>query len=118
MGHTILIVDDEPGIREYAREVLETQGYTVLDTGDPRQALRIAKEQQVDLLLTDVVMPLMKGPELADHIQAASTSTKVLLMSGVQTSDAAHPGWPFISKPFQPDTLADHVGRALAQQSS
>lgn len=81
------------------REALESFGYIVLDTGDPQQALRIVKAQPVHLLLTDVVMPLMKGTELADRIQAVSPSTKVLLMSGYQTSDIAPSGRPFLPSP-------------------
>ncbi len=69
---TVLVVDDEAGIRAVVRGMLEAKGYAVLDTADPHQALRIATQQPVHLLLTDVVMPLMKGTELADRLQALS----------------------------------------------
>jgi CheY-like chemotaxis protein len=82
MAETILIVDDDEDVREIARHALSVRKYIALETGDPQQAIRMVKEQRIDLLLTDVVMPLMSGTELADRIQAVSASTKVLLMSG------------------------------------
>lgn len=118
MAETILVVDDEPEVRALAREALEAWGYIVLDTGDPQQALRIVKAQPVHLLLTDVVMPLMKGTELADHVQAVSASTKVLLMSGYQTSDIAPSGRPFLDKPFRVETLKERVRDVLARPSA
>lgn len=118
MYETILVVDDEPEVCALAREALESFGYIVLDTGDPQQALRIVKAQPVHLLLTDVVMPLMKGTELADRIQAVSPSTKVLLMSGYQTSDIAPSGRPFLPKPFRIETLKERVRDMLARPSA
>jgi len=78
---TILVVDDQDDVRALVRDILALQGYTVLDTGDPQEALRIATQQAIHLLLTDVVMPLMKGTELARRLDAISPQTKVLLMS-------------------------------------
>jgi CheY-like chemotaxis protein len=97
MTETILIVDDDEDVRSIARQALSVRKYIALETGDPQQAIRMAKEQRIDLLLTDVVMPLMNGTELADRIQAVSASTKVLLMSGYQTSAITRQGgrsWP------------------------
>jgi two-component system cell cycle sensor histidine kinase/response regulator CckA len=78
---TILVVDDEDDIRVVVRQMLTADGYLVLDTEDPNQALRLAGQQHVDLLLTDVVMPLMRGTELAQRLLALVPSAKVLLMS-------------------------------------
>ena len=58
---TILVVDDQDDVRALVRDILALQGYTVLDTSDPQAALRIATQQAIHLLLTDVVMPLMKA---------------------------------------------------------
>lgn len=69
---TILVVDDEEVVRSVVRDMLESDGYTILDTGDPQHALRVARDQPVHLLLSDVVMPLMKGPELAAKLLAMS----------------------------------------------
>ena len=118
MTETILIVDDDEDVREIARHALSVRKYIALETGDPQQAIRMAKEQRIDLLLTDVVMPLMSGTELADRIQAVSASTKVLLMSGYQTSAITPSGRPFMAKPFSIDELARRVRETLDRPSS
>jgi two-component system cell cycle sensor histidine kinase/response regulator CckA len=64
MAEIFLVVDDDDDVRAVARQALLVQGFLVLDTGDPQQAIRMAKQQRIDLLLTDVVMPMMKGTEL------------------------------------------------------
>jgi two-component system, cell cycle sensor histidine kinase and response regulator CckA len=115
---TVLVVDDEPDIRAVVRGILEQKGYTVLDTGDPHQALRWAAQQPVDLLLTDVIMPLMKGTELAQRFLALSPWTKVLLMSAYKVAEITASNRPFIPKPFTPDALGDRVRQLLAPPSS
>ena len=114
---TILVVDDEEVVRSVVRGMLESEGYTILDTGDPQHALRIAREQPVHLLLTDVVMPLMKGPELAAKLLAVSPSTRILLMSAYPMSQVAASGRAFISKPFSVQSLNDKVRQVLEQSS-
>jgi CheY-like chemotaxis protein len=115
---TILVVDDEPAVRSLAVDLLAAVGYTLLETGDPSRALRLVKEQEVHLLLSDVVMPLMKGTELANRVQAASASTKVLLMSGFTVAEVASSGRPFIGKPFTPAQLRDKVRQVLDAPSA
>jgi two-component system, cell cycle sensor histidine kinase and response regulator CckA len=115
---TILVVDDEDDIRVVVRKMLEAKGYTVLDARDPHQALRIVTQQPVHLLLTDVVMPLMRGTELAQRFQAVSPWTKVLLMSAYKVAEIAASGHPFIPKPFTPDALAMKVRQVLLAQPS
>ena len=83
----VLVVDDEPDIRTVVRGMLTAKGYTVLDTGDPQQAIRMSTQQAVHLLVTDVVMPLMKGTELAKRVQEVSPWTKVLLMSAYKVAE-------------------------------
>ena len=114
---TILVVDDEEVVRSVVRDMLEPEGYTILDTGDPQQALRIAREQPVHLLLTDVVMPLMKGPELATKLLAVSPSTKVILMSAYPMSEVAASGRAFIGKPFSVQGLIARIRQLLEQAS-
>ena len=118
MAHTILVVDDDEDIRAIARQGLVTRGYVALETGDPHEAIGIAKEQRIDLLLTDVIMPIMKGTELADRVEAVSPSTKVLLMSGYLTSDVVGSGRHFMAKPFSIDDLARRVRDTLDRPSS
>jgi DNA-binding NtrC family response regulator len=115
---TILVVDDEEDIRAVVRKMLEAEGYTVLDAGDPQQALRLATQQPVHLLLTDVVMPLLRGTELAQRVRAVSPWTKVLLMSAYKVSEVTASGYPFIPKPFTPDVLVAQVRQLLLAQPS
>lgn len=115
---TILVVDDEDDIRTVVRKMLEAKGYTVLNASDPQQALRLATQQPVHLLLTDVVMPLLRGTELAQRVQAVSPWTKVLLMSAYKISEITASGYPFIPKPFTPDALVAKVRQVLLAQPS
>jgi len=113
---TILVVDDEDHVRVVARGMLETKGYTVLDTGDPQMALHWVKSGVCfHLLLVDVVMARMKGTELANRLKTLSPQTKVLLMSGYVVSGVA--GYPFIAKPFTGDQLAERVREVLTRPS-
>jgi two-component system cell cycle sensor histidine kinase/response regulator CckA len=115
---TILVVDDEDDIRAVVRQMLTADGYTVLDAEDPNQALRLAGQQHVDLLLTDVVMPLMRGTELAQRLLAVVPSAKVLLMSAYKVAEIAASGHPFLTKPFTPDVLLDRVREILRDEPS
>jgi hypothetical protein len=114
---TILVVDDEDAVRALVRDILALDGYTVLDTSDPQEALWIATQQTIHLLLTDGGMPSMKGTELAHRLQALRPQTKVLLMSGNQVSEVTASGHPFIPKPFTPDALTETVRQVLAKPS-
>ncbi len=115
---TILVVDDEDDIRAVVRQMLTADGYLVLDAEDPNQALRLAGQQHVDLLLTDVVMPLMRGTELAQRLLAVVPSAKVLLMSAYKVAEIAASGHPFLAKPFTPDVLRDRVREILRDEPS
>jgi len=118
MRETILVVDDEDDIRVVVRQMLGAEGYVVLDAGDPHHALRLAAQQDVDLLLTDVVMPLMRGTELAQRLLAVAPSAKVLLMSAYKVAEVDASGHPFIAKPFTPQALADKVRQVLREGPS
>ena len=117
-GATILVVDDEAEVRALIREVLTLNGYTVIDTGDPVEARRIAERQPIQLLLTDVVMPIMNGLELAQRVEAASPTTKVLLMSGYSTAAVQGSGRPLLSKPFRTSDLLAAIRQMLDSRSA
>ena len=117
-GATILVVDDEAEVRALVREVLTLNGYTVLDTGDPIEARRLVEAQPVQLLLTDVVMPIMNGVELASRVEAVSPKTKVLLMSGYVTAAVKGSGRPLLSKPFKTTDLLAMVRQILDSRSA
>ena len=113
----VLVVDDEPDIRAVIRGMLTQKGYTVLDTGDPQQAIRMSTQQAVHLLVTDMVMPLMKGTDLAKRVQEVSPWTKVLLMSAYKVAEVTTSGLPFIAKPFTPEALVEKVRQILGAPS-
>ena len=81
---TVLIVEDEEAVRELASEFVKTAGYTVLTARDGTEALAIAEQsdEPIHLLLTDVVMPRMRGPELAKRLKSLRTSLRIVYMSG------------------------------------
>jgi CheY-like chemotaxis protein len=118
---TILLVDDEPGIRDLARDILTPQGYRILEAGNAEEALRVAREhgEPIDLLLTDVVMPGLHGHELAAQLLAQRPGLKVLYMSGFALVQAQHemmearaglePGSPILPKPFSAEGLIKKV---------
>jgi DNA-binding NtrC family response regulator len=118
-AETILVVEDEESILELARESLELLGYTVLTAGTPEIAIQLAKEQAVDLLITDVVMPRMNGRQLAEHLTTFHPGLKCLYMSGF-TADIItghqgiiNEGMKFLAKPFSLVVLAETVREAI-----
>jgi two-component system cell cycle sensor histidine kinase/response regulator CckA len=112
---TILLVDDRPDVRILTALMLRELGYTVLEANGPAQALNIV-HGKVDLILTDEIMPQMRGTELADTIRASNPNVKVLIMSGYIGSGQSHrfdPGFPFLQKPFTQQELALTVRHIL-----
>ncbi len=81
---TILLVDDESDVRDLARDILTAKGYRVLEAGGGEEAVRVVQShgEPIDLLLTDVVMPGMSGPELAAQLRGQRPEMMVLYMSG------------------------------------
>jgi CheY-like chemotaxis protein len=119
-SETILLVEDEEGIRSLVVGILRSRGYTVLEADRPSDALDISKnfEGPIHLLFTDVVMPQMSGRELAAQISAGRPTTKILYMSGYTNHAIAHhgvlnAGVPFLQKPFTPEALALKVREVL-----
>jgi PAS domain S-box-containing protein len=120
-GHeTILLVEDEPVILNMVRTLLEGMGYTVIGAETPGQAIRLANEYtgQIDLLMTDVVMPEMNGRELARNLLTYHPGIKRLFMSGYTANVIAHhgvldEGVHFIQKPFSRQELVNKVQEAL-----
>jgi two-component system, cell cycle sensor histidine kinase and response regulator CckA len=117
-SETILLVEDEAALGVVITEVLEEAGYTVIHTESPNDALKRmeAHEGTVHLLLTDVVMPEMNGPQLAARIRSTRPEARILFMSGY-SDDAlglASGGiGRWIGKPFSQDQLVREVRRAL-----
>ena len=123
ISETILLVDDDKGVRKLARRTLEQEGYTVLAAKDADEALRLAQESAgaIRLLLTDLVMPGMDGRTLANHLQVRYPKMQVLYMSGykdyaIGVNAALEPGANYLSKPFTPDSLTRAVREVLRQK--
>ena len=119
-NETILLVEDEPAVRSLATKLLNRKGYNVIEALDVDDAVRIADESadQIDLLLTDIVMPVMNGPALARIITRIRPTIRVLFMSGytedsiLQETHTATPSG-FLAKPFTVDGLAAKVREVL-----
>jgi PAS domain S-box-containing protein len=119
-SETILLVEDEESVRRVARAVLVRAGYHVLEAADCIDAARIAEHssETIHLLITDVVMPDMSGPELARRIRVELPELKVLCMSGYTDETVLHHGvvegeFVFLQKPITPDSLLRKVRDVL-----
>jgi signal transduction histidine kinase/ActR/RegA family two-component response regulator len=115
-NETILLVEDEGVVRSLVAEILETSGYTVLQAADGPSALELLRRHSgpVDLLVTDVVMPGMSGPDVAKAVASMRPGTQVLYTSGYTDSAIDHhgvlePGIAFLQKPFSADDLTRKV---------
>jgi CheY-like chemotaxis protein len=118
---TILLVEDSAAVRGAARQILVRQGYTVIACVDGDSALELlsSSNRAVDLLLTDVVMPVMSGRELAERIRARCPNASILYMSGypdqtVMSHGMIETGMAYIQKPFTPEALARKVRQVLS----
>ena len=121
---TILVAEDEDGVRSLTKEVLEKYGYTVLEASNGEEALKIAERHEgpLDLLLSDVVMPRMGGPELAQELLARRPAVKVLYMSGytdhpMVRRGVVNAGVAFLQKPFTPTVLVSRIREILESRS-
>ncbi len=115
-SETVLLVEDEPSLQNLGAKVLERLGYRVLATSNPLHAIELAENHsgEIDLLLTDVIMPEMNGRDLADTLKAQFPNLKILFMSGYPDNVIDHhgildKGVNFLEKPFMPESLTMKV---------
>lgn len=119
MREHVLVVDDEPMIRRLAARALLEEGFDVHEAGDGEEALALIRSGivNVDVVLTDIVMPRMNGVELLQSLSALRPDLPVLLMSGYATAELAALGiaspCAVLTKPFSPATLVAEVRRCL-----
>jgi two-component system cell cycle sensor histidine kinase/response regulator CckA len=122
---TILVVEDEPDVRHLASEMLKQQGYTVIEAGSGPEAVRLWRDNRdrIDLVLSDVVMPHMSGPEMTAELVKSKPGLKVIYMSGYTGETIARhgvlaQGVRFLQKPFTLRTLARKVRAVLDENTS
>jgi nitrogen-specific signal transduction histidine kinase/ActR/RegA family two-component response regulator len=121
---TVLLVEDEAALRTVTSEFLESKGYHVLQAGDGLEALRIseAHEEGIDLLLTDVIIPGLRGIEVAERVRAERPGIAIVFMSGYTELGAQEQGIQksdgFLQKPFSLLTLSTAIRRALDNQGA
>jgi len=120
IGETVLVVEDDEQVRGLVCGLLSRAGYEVLGPSTPTEALKLADHHhgRIDLLLTDVVMPHLTGPELARHLALSHPTAKVLYMSGyteeaIMHQGALDPGIAFLPKPLSPESLLSKVREVL-----
>jgi CheY-like chemotaxis protein len=119
-SETIVLVEDEDGLRALIREVLEDAGYRVVEAPDPERGLAAVRAlpQRIDLLMTDVILPQMRGNELADRVREMSPRARVLFMSGytdeaIGQQPVLAPRAPFLQKPSSLAALLAKVRAVL-----
>jgi CheY-like chemotaxis protein len=116
----VLLAEVEPLIRNLMHRLLDSWGYRVLSAGNGREAMELADGHKgpIDLLVSDVHMPEMDGPELAKKLKAKRPKLQVILLSGYsQTDIVIQPGWTFIQKPFQLQELSAAIAVSLGSQT-
>jgi DNA-binding response OmpR family regulator len=123
-SETVLLVEDEDSVRELVRETLALRGYRVLEADNGESGLRVAQEHgdEIDILITDVVMPGMGGRELAKRLMGLRSQLGVLYLSGytedaIVNHGALDPGTAFLQKPFTLQKLAQKVREVLRSKA-
>jgi two-component system, cell cycle sensor histidine kinase and response regulator CckA len=123
-GQTVLVVEDEPAMREVTRRILDRSGYHVVAAASGHDALDILASQleHIDVLLTDVIMPRMQGKELADKVRILQPAARVVFMSGytqglLGAQGVLEPGVHLIEKPFSETTLLTRLHEILSAHS-
>lgn len=119
-GDTILVVDDNTAVRQLVAALLQQNGYSVIEADCGPKGLACFAEEHgcVDLVLSDIVMPDMSGPEMVQEILRIEPSMRVMFMTGyladVKLADGAHNEFPVLPKPFTPEVLLRSVRDCLA----
>jgi two-component system, chemotaxis family, chemotaxis protein CheY len=123
MAFTVLIVDDSPAMRSFVKRVLEMSGFDMSDcheAGNGKEALELLSGEWVDVILTDINMPVMNGQELVQNLAASESlrSIPIIVVSTDRTDDRVHQMMSlgakgYVKKPFQPEELRSELERVL-----
>jgi len=117
---SVLVIDDDPDVREFIVVALEEQGYRVRQASDGREGLAELARKPADLIVIDFIMPGMSGAEVASRIRADSPAQPILFVSGYSETEAvkrAAPDAPLLAKPFRAESLHKAVRAALADRA-
>jgi two-component system, cell cycle sensor histidine kinase and response regulator CckA len=121
-GKIILVVDDDAPVRNLVQSILTQAGYTVISAADGQKALELSRlyPGNIDLLISDIKMPRMSGPDLAEHLRLERPNTHVLLMSGYASGVLGEyaAATDFLEKPFVPKALITKVAEFLESSKS
>ncbi len=124
-GRLILVVDDEPGLRDLVCRTLHDEGYRTVEAAHGGEALELveAGSERIDLVVTDVVMPGMDGRELGRRLAQSQPTLPILYMSGYDVNDIFRRGSPrtsapFLQKPFPPESLINSIEQLLRRRSA
>lgn len=118
-GERVLVVDDDAMVRRSTRRILERRGFVVLEAASGAEALReVERAEDIDVVVTDLVMPAMSGPDLARELRKARPRLRLLFISGYAADTAAEReeldgGAAFLQKPFTPDALTAKLRELL-----
>jgi signal transduction histidine kinase len=112
-GQRVLVVEDERPVRELAVRILEEQGYYVIEASSPAAAIDLAERRRPDVLLSDVIMPRVSGPDLAARLRVDRPGLPIVFMSGYTDRPVALDGATLLEKPFSAAELACAIHRAL-----
>jgi DNA-binding response OmpR family regulator len=118
---TILVVEDHPLLLKLVKDILEDAHFTVLTAGSAKKAIRVEGEFSgtIDLLLSDVMMPGMSGPDLAQKLKVQRPEMRIILMSAYPDGAllVLNYGWHFIQKPFLPLALVGRIKDVLRSKT-
>lgn len=119
-AETILVVEDQPATAQITRILLESWGYTVFEAHGAAEALAVFESHGdgIHLLLSDVMMPEMSGPQLARELRNRDPGLRVIFMSGYPSEEALQASQAFLPKPFNPASLAQIVRKELDRSAS
>jgi CheY-like chemotaxis protein len=114
-GETILVVEDTAATAQITRILLESWGYRAIEAHTPAEALDLFEEHghEIELVLTDVMMPQMSGPQLADELRRRNPGVRIVFMSGYPDHELTQLDEMFLAKPFNPAGLSETVRKAL-----
>ena len=113
----MLVIDDDPDVRDFIVASLEEQGYRVREASDGRKGLKAFRDERPDLVILDFIMPGLSGADVANRILADQPDQAILFVSGYSETEAVRrvaPNAPLLTKPFRADALDKAVRGALA----